>query len=91
MWPTDPLGGWYPQAVFFGVEATDLAELCDEVDVFFILGLLTLATLVLSEEVEEAAGEHEVPAGVRGPVAWDSTTQIIPHSAKENKRSLIFM
>ncbi len=60
-----PFGGWYPQAVLFGVEAADSADLSDEVNVFLILRLLTLASLVFSIEVKETAGQHEVPAGVR--------------------------
>lgn len=70
---SDPLGGRYPQAVLLGVEATDSAHLRDEVDVFFVLRLLALASLVLCVEVKEAAGEDEVPAGVRGPAVRAET------------------
>lgn len=42
-----------------------MADLSDEIDVFFILRLLTLAPLVFSIEVKETAGEDKVPAGVR--------------------------
>lgn len=59
-----PLGRRYSQAVLLCVEAADLADLTDEINVFFILGLLTLASLVFSIEVKETAGEHEVAAGV---------------------------
>lgn len=62
-----PFGGGYSQAVFFSVEAAHLADLGDEVDVFLVLRLLTLASLVFSIEVEETAGEDKVAAGVRRP------------------------
>lgn len=62
---TYPFGGRYPQAVLLSVEAADLADLRDEVDVFFILRLLTLASLILCIEVKETAGEDKIPAGVR--------------------------
>lgn len=57
-----PFGRRYSQAVLFSVEATDSADLSDEIDVFFILRLLTLASLVFSKEVKETAGENKVPA-----------------------------
>lgn len=62
---TYPLGGGDSQAIFFCVEAADLADLCNEVDVLFILRLLTLAPLILPVEVEETAGEDEETTGVR--------------------------
>lgn len=63
--PAHPLGGRDPQTVLVRPETTDVAHLGDEVDVFPILGLLTLAPLVFPEEVVEAAGQDEVPAAVR--------------------------
>lgn len=64
---TDPFGGRDSQAVLLRVEAADSADLGDEVDVFFILGLLTVASLVFSVEVKETAGEDKIAAAVRRP------------------------
>lgn len=69
LWTAYPFGGRYSQAVLLCVEATDLAHLADEVDVFLVLRLLTLAPLVFSIEVKEAAGQDKVAAAVRGPAA----------------------
>lgn len=63
-----PFSRRYSQTVFVSVEATDLADLSDEVDVFLVLRLLTLASLVFSTEVEETAGEDKVAAGIRRPI-----------------------
>lgn len=60
-----PLGGRDPQTVLVCFEPTDAADLGDEVDIFPILGLLTLAPLVFPIKVIEAAGQDEVSAGVR--------------------------
>lgn len=76
-----PFGGRYSQAVLLGVEATDSADLGDEVDVLLVLRLLTLASLVFSVEVEEAARQDEVPAGVRRP-AGRARGKLLP-GAKE--------
>lgn len=85
-----PFGGRYSQAVLFSVEATDLADLSDEVDVFLILRLLTLASLVFSIEVEETAGQDEVPAGVRRP-AVERRRQTLTLCCKTGKFVLILM
>lgn len=68
-----PFGGWYSQTVLLRVEATDLADLCDEVDVFLVLWLLTLASLVFPVEIKKTAGQDEVPAAVRRPAARTKT------------------
>lgn len=60
-----PLGGRDPQTVLVRPKATGVAHLSDEVDIFPILGLLTLAPLVFPVEVVEAAGQDKVSAGVR--------------------------
>lgn len=59
-----------------------MADLGDEVDVFLVLRLLTLTPLVFPIEVEETAGQDEVPAGVRGP-AVKAKDKLLP-GAKEN-------
>lgn len=76
-----PFSRRYSQTVFVSVEATDLADLSDEVDVFLVLRLLTLASLVFSTEVEETAGEDKVAAGIRRPIIWKSRDKINLHSA----------
>lgn len=76
-----PFSRRYSQTVFVSVEATDLADLSDEVDVFLVLRLLTLASLVFSTEVEETAGEDKVAAGIRRPIIWKRRDKINLHSA----------
>lgn len=51
-----------------------MADLGDEVDVFPVLGFLTLAPLVFPVEVVEAAGQDEVSAGVRRPAGRQKDT-----------------
>lgn len=68
-------GGRDSQTVLLRLKATDLADLSDEVDVFFILSLLTLASLVFPIEVKEAAGQDEVSAGVRRPAERENKTK----------------
>lgn len=58
-----------------------MADLGDEINVLFILGLLTLASLVLSIEVKETAGEDEEAAGVRRPGKMETKMSF---GAKEN-------
>jgi hypothetical protein len=58
-----PLCGGDSQAVLLCVEPTGCADLRDEVNVFLILGLLTVSPLVLPIEVKEAAREDKIPAG----------------------------
>lgn len=60
-----PLGGGDPQTVFVCLKTTDVADLGDKVDVFPILGLLTLASLVFPIKVVKAAGQDKESAGVR--------------------------
>lgn len=62
-----PLGGGDPQTVFVCLKTTDVADLGDKVDVFPILGLLTLASLVFPIKVVKAAGQDKELAGVRWP------------------------
>lgn len=59
-----------------------MADLGDEVDVLLVLRLLTLTSLVFPVEVEEAAGQDEVAAGVRRPAAGAEDT--FAPSAKDN-------
>lgn len=68
-------GGRDSQTVLLRLKATDLADLSDEVDVFFILSLLTLASLVFPIEVKEAAGQDKVSAGVRRPAEREKNTK----------------
>lgn len=72
-----PLGGRDPQTVLVCLKTTDVADLGDEVDIFPILGLLTLAPLVFPIKVIEAAGQDEVSAGVRWPAGRESYKIII--------------
>lgn len=60
-----PLGGRDPQTVLVCLKTTDVADLGDEVDIFPILGLLTLAPLVFPIKVIEAAGQDKVSTGIR--------------------------
>lgn len=63
--PTYPFSGWDPQAILLCVKATLCADISNKVNILFILGLLALSALILSIEVEEAAGKHKVTARVR--------------------------
>lgn len=72
-----PLGGRDPQTVLVRLKTTDVADLGDEVDIFPILGLLTLAPLVFPIKVIEAAGQDEVSAGIRWPAGRENDKIII--------------
>lgn len=84
LWTAYPFGGRYSQAVLLRVEAADLAHLADEVDVFLVLRLLTLAPLVFSIEVIEAAGQDEVAAAVRGP-AVRAEDELLPRAKLKDR------
>lgn len=64
-----------------------MADLGDEVDVFLILRLLALASLVFPVEVEETAGQDEVPTGVSRPAAGAKDKNTSSAKQNDNKSS----